>query len=37
MTNNYYQKNKEKLQKEASKRYQNFSKEKKRQKALICS
>ena len=31
MTNNYYQKRKEKLQKEARERYQNIS-EKKRQK-----
>ena len=32
MTNNYYQKNKEKLQKEGSERYQNLSEEEKDKK-----
>ena len=32
MTNNYYNKHKEKLQKEACERYKNLSEEKKRQK-----
>ena len=32
MTNNYYQKNKEKLQKEESERYQNLSEEEKDKK-----
>ena len=32
MTNDYYQKNKEKPQKEASERYQNFSEEEKDKK-----
>ena len=32
MTNNYYQKNKEKLQKEARERYQNLSEEEKYEK-----
>ena len=32
MTNNYYQKNKEKLQKEARERYQNLSEEEKDKK-----
>ena len=36
MTNNYYQKNKEKLFKKAPERYQNLSEEKKKQKAVIC-
>ena len=33
----YYQKNKEKLRKEARERYQNLSEEEKDKKATICS
>ena len=36
MVNKYYKKNKEKLQKEASERYQNLSKEEKDKKQKKC-
>ena len=37
MVNKYYQKNKEKLQKEAHERYQNLSEEEKEKKASVSS
>ena len=36
VTNNYYQKHKEKLRKEACERYQNLFEEKKKQRAKKC-
>ena len=36
MTNNYYQKHKEKLRKEACERYQNLFEEKKKKRAKKC-